>query len=175
MQYTHAQFIGLGVSPKAGFCTLGGAIGVEADLYIDRWVVAVDYLHMEGWSFKNPGQYYTNQVGVFFGRTFGPQLLQFHTLAGAAKTSGVRNTGIIGYNYQVLHQIFGHEPIYGQEAFNQIGFVAKAGIRFIPSRVFSMGLDLQTNLNKKQSIGMVLVSLQFGLLREPYQKTKKID
>jgi hypothetical protein len=59
-----------------------------------------------------------------------------------------------------LHE--GSEP----EKFTTVGFVLKTGFKFIPLPFFSIGIDLQSNLNPKKALFMPLISLEFGRLRD---------
>jgi hypothetical protein len=46
------------------------------------------------------------------------------------------------------------------------GLVLKTGFKFIPLHFFSIGLDLQSNINSRKPLFMPLISIEIGKLRD---------
>jgi hypothetical protein len=154
------------VNPKIGTyytSSSGGFVGgFELNTAYKGVIYSVDFHSFQEFIlFTNPNEYY-RQIGVMAGKRFGQKLFRIQVQGGLATFWGLRRVGLATSGWL--------SNSYKSEKFLIPGFVGKVGFKFIPSRVFSIGIDLQTNLNTHNSLLMPMLSLEFGNLRPERKK-----
>lgn len=141
---------------------LNGIVGgLELNTTYKGLIYSIDFHGFGELSFHNPQEYY-RQIGVMAGKRFGQKLFRIQVQGGLATFWGLRRVGLATSGWL--------SNSYKSEKFLIPGFVGKVGFKFIPSRVFSIGIDLQTNLNTHNSLLMPMLSLEFGNLRPAKEK-----
>jgi hypothetical protein len=70
-----------------------------------------------------------------------------------------RSKGLI-FHYQAgLGMLWGKQEHGDDEPFVAVGLPVKTGIKFVPPNFFSIGVDLQANLNTKRSLYLVMFTV----------------
>lgn len=111
---------------------------------------------MEMFGSKDPKET-LNDFGIMLGRYIGERYFRFEYQFGLSVFWGV-NRGEQTYSHGYVYQ-------YESENYSTIGLPLKLGIKVVPFKFMSIGLDFQANINFESSIFMALLSLEFGLLR----------
>ena len=93
------------------------------------------------------------QAGIMAGKYYGDRLFRVQLQGGIAP----------------IWQIGSRE---GSETgkFTTAGVALKTGLKFIPLPFFSIGIDLQGNINPEKTLFMPFISLEFGKLRDKINK-----
>jgi hypothetical protein len=150
---SQSQITGFSINPKAGIYAAkneaGAVMGVETSYLRNGWIFSVDFYQLEEIEYFSSDEDILRQVGIMAGKYYGDRLFRVQLQGGIAPIwqIGLRE---------------GSEP----EKFTTVGFVLKTGFKVIPLPFFSIGIDLQSNLNPKKALFMPLISLEFGRLRD---------
>jgi hypothetical protein len=144
---------GFAVNPKTGIFLWpnhenGGVFGVEANYLHKGWIFSVDFFQFQEINLLSSDEDMFRQVGIMAGKYYGDRLFRIQLQGGFAPT------------WQI------GAPDESDPHFSTVGLVLKTGFKFIPLHFFSIGIDLQGNLNSKKPLFMPLVSIEFGLLRD---------
>ena len=154
---SQSQTTGFSINPKAGIYTAkneaGAIMGVETSYLRNGWMFSVDFYQFEEIEYFSSDEDIFRQVGIMAGKYYGDRLFRIELQGGIAPfwQIGLRE---------------GSEP----EKFTTVGLTLKTGFKFIPLPFFSIGIDLQGNLNPKRPLFMPLISLEFGRLRDKINK-----
>ena len=158
---------GFSVNPKLGIYStrqVGGIIGgVEFSFFRKFYshknplVFSFDLYVGEEWRLtffgdKTPPEKHS-LVFLTAGRYFGEKLLRFYAKGGVGLSSG--NTLSRDWKKK-------------QEPYFTVGVPVKFGFKFLSFENFSLGIDVQAYLSYKNSLGMILLSVEFGELK-PYE------
>ena len=140
--FSQSQFTGFSINLKTGIFfgsdNINGAVlGVETNYLTNGWIFSVDFFQF--------------------------QEIQL-TLCGSVEDM-FRQAGVMAGKYWG-HRLFRIQFQGGVASIWETGLVVKTGFKFIPLRFFSIGLDLQSNLNSEKPLFMPLVSFEFGRLRD---------
>jgi len=154
------------LNPKSGFYIAskynkGFIIGMEANLSVNKLVFSIDHLYSEEFVLfsDSPHEFY-RQIGLMIGKKYGRGIFQIQLTGGLAPIWGRERTELIEDNSDWLSG-----DLYDTDKFTTVGLVTKVGIKIIPLRFLSIGMDLQTNINPKKSMFMPMLSIEFGQLR----------
>jgi hypothetical protein len=144
---------GFAVNPKTGIFLWpnhenGGVFGVEANFLHKGWIFSVDFFQFQEINLLSSDEDMFRQVGIMAGKYYGDGLFRVQLQGGFAP----------------IWQI--GAPDESDPHFSTVGLVLKTGFKFIPLHFFSIGIDLQGNLNSKKPLFMPLVSIEFGRLRD---------
>jgi hypothetical protein len=145
--------IGFAVNPKAGIFLWpdhenGGVFGIEANYLRKGWIFSLDFFQFQEINLLSSDEDMFRQVGIMAGKYYGDGLFRVQLQGGFAPT------------WQI------GAPDESDPHFSTVGLVLKTGFKFIPLHFFSIGIDLQGNLNSKKPLFMPLVSIEFGRLRD---------
>ena len=154
--FSQSQFKGFSINPKTGIFfgsdNINGAVlGVETNYLTNGWIFSVDFFQFQEilLTLRGSDEDFFNQVGFMAGKYYGDRLFRVQFQGGIA---AVREMEI------------------PEDRFFTMGLVLKTGFKFIPLHFFSIGLDLQGNINSEKPLFMPLVSIEFGRLRDPIKK-----
>ncbi|HSL85954.1 MAG TPA: hypothetical protein VK861_03380 [Bacteroidales bacterium] len=152
--FSQSHTTGFAVNPKLGIFVWpnnknGAALGVETNYLRNGWMLSVDFFQFQEIQLLSSDEDIFRQVGIMAGKYYGDRLFRIQLQGGVA------SIWEIGYGGS-------SEP----ENFSTVGLVLKTGFKFIPLRFFSIGLDLQSNLNPQKPLFMPLISIEFGTLRD---------
>ena len=151
--FSQSQTTGFSVNPKSGIFMWpnhknGAVLGVETNYLRNGWMLSVDFYQFHEIELVSSDEDIFRQVGIMAGKYYGDRLFRIQLQGGIAPVWN------IGYS----------DP--SDTKFSTVGLVLKTGFKFIPLRFFSLGLDLQSNLNPKKPLFMPLISIEFGRLRD---------
>jgi hypothetical protein len=150
---SQSQFTGFAVNPKTGIFLWpnhenGGVFGFEAYYLHKGWIFSLDFFQFQEINLLSSDEDMFRQVGIMAGKYYGDGLFRVQLQGGFAPT------------WQI------GAPDESDPHFSTVGLVLKTGFKFIPLHFFSIGIDLQGNLNSKKPLFMPLVSIEFGRLRD---------
>lgn len=155
--FSQSQPTGFSINPKAGIYTAkneaGAVMGLETSYMQNGWMFTVDFFQFEEIKYFSSDEDIFRQVGIMTGKYYGDKLFRVQLQGGIAP----------------IWQI-GLREDSDPEKFVTVGLVFKTGFKFIPLPFFSIGLDLQGNLNPERPLLMPLISLEFGRLRDKVNK-----
>ena len=141
----------------AGF---GG--GVEINVLKNSFIYSADYYRFDEFTIWGSSPQYFNQIGFMIGRYRrynNKRIFRFIYQAGIASFWGLRNE-LIKEDYGT-----GKYSYYQGDHFFTVGLTTKLGIRVIPLTFFSIGVDLQTNINFKYPVLLPMITIEIGKLR----------
>lgn len=135
------KFHGFYANAKAGVGNwFGDDVGVglcfEGGLVRDNKLYTASYLRTEEIEYREV----INSVDLTLGRFMKKNGLIFHYQAGVGVVWGKNERGV-------------------DEPFTTLGLPLKTGIKFVPSNFFSIGLDLQANLNAERSLYLIMFTI----------------
>jgi len=159
---------GFSINPKAGFYNIskenGGLIsGQEFYLFKNKKIYSIDFYGGEEPDFigsPSPNEHF-GSVGFMIGKYEGTKVFRFTYQGGLSLFWGERRTDL-----KQKGTGFFATDIYNTKDFFTVGIPLKLGFKIIPSRFFSIGIDLQANLNIENPVYMPMISLEFGKLRD---------
>lgn len=151
--FSQSQFTGYSINLKPGvFIGLnnnnGAVLGVETNYLTNGWIFSLDFFQFHEIQIIGGEEDIFRQAGVMAGKYYGDRLFRIQLQGGIASIWEIGGGGPSGTNFSTM------------------GLVLKTGFKFIPLRFFSIGLDLQSNLNSEKPLLMPLVSIEFGRLRD---------
>ena len=152
--FSQSHPTGFAVNPKTGIFLWpnsknGAVLGVETNIMRDGWMVSADFFQFHEIQILSPDKEdMFRQVGIMAGKYYGDKLFR------AQLQGGIATIWEMGYS----------EP--SDPKFFTVGLILKTGFKFIPLHFFSIGLDIQSNLNSKKPLFMPLLSIEFGRLRD---------
>ena len=151
------EFNGFAINPKIGpaFTKLGGndlpSVGMEINILKNNFIYSLDYI---GHNFLDQ-----NQLGIMIGKYKGEKYFRIQYQAGINMFWG---------EYSTPGQT---QPWVGgsgsTSSFFTAGAVSKVGLKFIPLKNLSIGVDLQVNINLEKTMFMPMLSIEIGKLRNP--------
>lgn len=148
--FSQSNTTGFSINPKTGIFLWpnhnnGAALGVETNYLRNGWMFSMDFFQFQEIHLLSSDEAMFRQVGFMAGKYYGDRLFRIQLQGGIA-------------------------PLWeigpGDSRFSTVGLVLKTGFKFIPLRFFSIGLDLQSNLNSQKPLFMPLISIEFGKLRD---------
>jgi len=157
---------GLSVSPALGtYFNLSPANqnstwfsgGLELDFHRNDMLYTLQYYRFIEFNFFDNSAERT-QIGFQIGKQSDYKLLRFVYQAGLAYYGGAN----VGFEYRDTYK-----------SVSTIGLTTKVGLRFMPLSFLSIGLDLETNINSKESIYMPMFKIGIGRIRS--KRNKKIS
>jgi hypothetical protein len=155
--FSQSQTTGFSINPKAGIYTAkneaGAVMGIETSYLRNGWMFSVDFYQFGEIEYFSSDEDMFRQMGIMAGKYYGDRLFRIELQGGIAPIwqIGLRE---------------GSEP----GKFATVGLALKTGFKFIPLPFFSIGIDLQSNINPKKTLFMPLISLEFGRLRDKINK-----
>lgn len=162
------------INPKMGMFnsstkTDGLVYGIEIGFKQNELMYSLDYYRIEEFTLfgPNPSENY-NQMGIMIGDYIGEQYWRMQYQAGLSLFWGTKRTYLIsgGSGW------FGG-AIYDTENFFTLGLPVKLGFKFVPFHFLAIGIDLQANVNLRNSLIMPLISLELGNLRNKISKKQQ--
>jgi hypothetical protein len=138
---------GFAINPKIGIFfgsdyINGIVLGSEFNYLTNGWIFSVDGYVISEVKLLQGGEKAFLQVGFMAGQYYGDGLFRMQVQGGIAPIRRLT-----------------------ENPFSTLGLVLKTGFKIVPARFFSIGLDLQGNINSKKSLIMPLISFEFGRLR----------
>lgn len=170
MAYCQDEIERFAINPKMGMYNSsnndGLAYGIEIGFMQNKLIYSVDYYRLDEFTLfgPNPSEN-NNQMGIMIGNYKGDQYWRMQYQAGLSVFWGNKRTNLISHGIGW----FGAET-YKTENFYTIGLPVKLGFKFVPFQFLAIGIDLQANINLKNSAIMPLISLEFGELRDKISK-----
>jgi len=148
---------GFSINPKAGIYTAkdeaGAVMGIETGYLRNGWIFSVDFYQFGEIEYLSSDEDMFRQMGLMAGKYYGDRLFRVQLQGGIAP----------------IWQI-GPRGDTEQEKFTTVGLTLKTGFKIIPLPFFSIGIDLQGNINSRKTLFMPLISLEFGRLRDKINK-----
>ena len=125
------------------------AAGLELNIVDDNLRYSLQYYRLEEFHlFDNSAE--RTQIGFKIGKQTEGSLIRFKYQAGVAYYNG-NNSG-----FYFRNKI---------KEFHTIGLTTAVGLEYMPFSFLSIGLDLETNINKRESIYMPLLKISLGKIR----------
>ncbi|MBL0100877.1 MAG: hypothetical protein IPP49_13270 [Saprospiraceae bacterium] len=164
--YGQLRFDRFAVNPKIGtystFKESGGIVGgMEINTTYEKWMFSLDYYYLDEFTivfYDKPLEYY-NQIGFMAGSYLGEGFLRCQFQAGVAPIWGLRRTALIKPS-----QFLGGDE-YDSEKFLTVRGGSEIRLKINPWENVGFGIDLQTNINSKNTFWMPLLSVEFGKIR----------
>jgi len=156
---------GFSINPKIGLYKTtsdkeGFAGGLELNFFKNKFLFSTDYYRFEEFVlFESPSEYF-NQIGLMAGKYNENGIFRLQYQVGLGLIWGLKRTTIILENPPGLFN-----TQYESKDFIAVGFIPKLGFKFIPFSFLSIGIDLQANINLKNTVFTPLISLEIGDLR----------
>lgn len=155
------KMVGFSINPKAGGYNLigndfGSIVGGELNFYKNHFVYTLEgYQYDDFELFAEPAEQYY-QAGFLFGKYVGDRYLRLQFQAGVAAFWGFRRGDQLagGYFWE-----------YDKKNFFKPAVPLKIGLKFLPFRFLSIGMDLQANMNLEKMLYMPVLSIEIGKLR----------
>lgn len=166
-QYSGTGIGGYSINLKLGAYNdwnedIGFGGGVEINVLKNSFIYSADYYRFDEFTLFGSTPQYFNQVGFLIGRYRrfkDNRIFRFVYQAGIASIWGLRNE-MIREDYGT-----GEYSYYQGDNFFTVGLTTKLGIKIIPLTFFSIGVDLQTNINFKYPVYMPMITIEIGKLR----------
>ena len=139
----------------------GQTLGLELNLIdVKDIIYSIDYYAFEEFTlFEESEKFF--QIGLMSGKCYGNKYLRLQLQGGLSIFSGrLKTDNIISEGTGA----FGNDE-YEREDFITCGLVGKVGLKFIPVKYISVGVDFQANINTKNIVYMPMISFEFGKLR----------
>jgi len=131
---SQSQTTGFSINPKAGIYRAkdeaGAVMGVETSYLRNGWMFSLDFYQFEEIRYFSSDEDIFRQVGIMAGKYYGDRLFRVQLQGGIAP----------------IWQIGSREGSE-TEKFTTAGLALKTGFKFIPLPFFSIGIDLQGNIN----------------------------
>lgn len=144
------------------FANDGGVTGgLEFNTTIKGLLCSIDYYHFAEFNLilgETPSEYY-NQIGLMIGKHYGEKLFRIQLQGGIAPVWGLRRTDFVKKGEWFSGDIYRHEN------FISAGLVFKLGFKINPKNYIGLGIDLQVNINSKNSVYMPMSSIEIGKIR----------
>lgn len=144
----------------------GGVFGLEFNIRRNGFIYSADYYDHKERMYLNltePLEYF-NGIGIKIGQYKGEKRFRFQYQVGLATFCGRKRTELIG-KYVRSGSPF-YVRTYDSEQYETVGFTSKIGLKFVALRFLSIGLDVETNINSKNSFWMPMLSIEIGRLRD---------
>ncbi len=161
-----SAFKGFSVNPKVGTYShfkenQGYTVGIEFNRFKGNTIYSVDYFYIQEFTLFNsvPDDVF-NQIGFMIGKYTGGEFLRIEYQGGLAPVFGKINTESLSGNPGTPSY-----RDYKEDKFFTLGLAAKLGLKIVPLKFVSLGIDLQTNFNLKQSLFFTCLSLEIGRLK----------
>jgi hypothetical protein len=126
----------------------GYVFGDEINFLKKKWIFSLDYYHCK-FTFIGSKEEKFDQFDILFGKYLDYRSFRLQIQGGLGTFKGI--------TYDESKKIF------------TLGIPLKAGFKYLISDSFSIGLDLQANLNVKYPIYMPMLSIEIGKLRNKTQ------
>ena len=154
---------GFAINPKIGptFSVDGGnalpSMGVEFNILKNKFIYSIDYIGhdiLAALILNDPSQ---NQLDIMMGKYKGEKYFRIQYQAGINifwgkfSNPGSSNPWIGGSS--------------SSSSFFTVGAVSKVGLKYIPLKNLSVGIDFQINLNSVKTLYMPMFSIEIGKLR----------
>ena len=151
--FSQSQTTGFSINPKGGIFLWpdkenGAVLGVETNYLRNGWIFSADFFHFQEIGYLSAIDDIYQQVGLMAGKYYGDRLFRIELQGGIAALWGVGES----------------DP--SDPGNISAGLVLKTGFKFIPLHFFSIGLDLQSNINSRKPLFMPLISIEIGKLRD---------
>lgn len=139
----------------------GLTASAEFKRFIGNTIYSVDYIYAQEFTLFDPvPDDVFNQIGFMAGKYFGSEFFRIEYLGGLAPAFGKfyseRKSGTPGtssYRY------------YEEDKFFTVGLAAKLGLKIVPLKFVSGGIDVLANLNLKHPLIFTSLSLEIGRLK----------
>jgi len=141
------------------------SMGIGFNIIKNNFIYSIDYIGhdiLAALILDSPSQ---NQLGAMMGKYLGERYFRIQYQAGINMFWGE-------YDSPGETQPFigiGGGP---NSSFFTIGAASNVGLKYIPSKKFSIGIDLLLNLNFKNSMFMPMLSIEFGELRNAIESPR---
>lgn len=163
---------GFSINPKIGFYNLsnensGLISGQEMYFFRNKIIYSIDFYGGKELDFigsPSPNESFRS-VGFMIGKYEGDKVFRFTYQGGLSLFWGERRTDL-----KQKGTDFFASDIYNTKDFITVGIPVKLGFKIVPSRFFSIGIDLQANLNLENPVYMPMISFEFGKLRNKISK-----
>lgn len=153
---------------KLGFNVLSDQIfeGVETSIFNKNNLYTLGYYYGEDYElWTNPTEEY-NQFSLLYGKFLNEGKFRLQAQAGLGLFWGIKRTDELDRaNSTILSNA------YYPKKFTTIGLPLKLGVHYVPWYIFSIGIELQANINLEKSIVRPMLSLEFGKLRKKKYET----
>lgn len=159
-------FKGFSVNPKVGTYShfnenQGFTAGIEFNRFNGNTIYSVDYFFAQEFTLFDPvPDDGFNQIGFMIGKYSGGEFLRIEYQGGLALFFGEiyseaqsGTPGTPSYRY------------YEADKFFTVGLAAKLGLKIVPLKFVSGGIDVLANLNLKQPLIFTCLSLEIGRLK----------
>jgi hypothetical protein len=158
-------------NPKLGFYNLakndGGFVGgAEINVTRKEYLYSLDYYYYKELVIvfgDSPDEYY-NQIGLMIGKYYGEDLFRLQLQGGIAPIWGLRRTDLVKQGGQFFGDTYEHESFF------TTGLAIKIGFEFNPLNFLGIGFDLQTNINPKNPVYMLMMCVEIGKIRTKTSK-----
>jgi hypothetical protein len=164
--YGQNKIDGFAINPKIGRFNwtedINGYIaGIEVNAIKKDMIFSVDFYNAEDFNIfgKLPAATY-NQFDLLFGKYIDWNIFRLQYQGGLGALWGVYPGDLIQEGGLFSSDI--HEEV----SYFTVGVPLKLGFKIMPTRFTSIGLDFQANLNLKNSLYMVMLSIEIGKLRD---------
>ncbi len=151
------EFDGFAINPKFGpaFSVDGGndlpSFGLEINLLKNKFIYSLEYIAHD---FLDQ-----NQLGIMMGKYKGDKYFR------------IQYQGGINLFWGEYYTPGETQPWIGgsgsTSSFFTAGVVSKVGLKFIPLKNLSIGVDLQVNINFEKTLFLPMFSIEIGKLRNP--------
>jgi hypothetical protein len=168
--------VGYSINPKFSYYNWtendgGFTGGAEFNVLYNKYIFSIDYFKFEEWAiFSDTPEEYFNQIGLMFGAFNGDRIFRFQYQAGLASFWGLRRTELDKEGFGIFSS-----DEYKSENFFTVGIETKLGFKIIPLTFLSIGIDLQANINLKNTVLMPMLSIEIGKLRGKINNPNIID
>lgn len=159
-------FKGFSVNPKAGIYShfnenQGFGVGIALNRFIGNTIYSVDYLLFGEFSLMDPvPDDVFNQIGFMIGRYTNNTFFRIEYQGGIAPFFGkIYSESVSGTPETPSYRY------YEEDKFFTLGLVAKLGLKIVPLKQMSIGIDVHANLNLKRSVFFPCLSLEIGRLK----------
>ena len=141
------------------------SIGIEFNIRKNNFIYSIDYIghNLIALIFNEPCQ---NQLGIMMGKYLGERYFRIQYQAGINMFWGEYASPV---ESSAPFLTFGGGP---RTSFSTVGAASKVGLKFVPSRKVSIGIDLLLNLNFENSMFMPMLSIEFGELRNAIESPR---
>ncbi len=158
---SQTRFDGYSISPKLGgygmnnMDQVGYMIGIEANIMKKHFLYSASYYYGNEWIILGAGpDRYFHQASLLFGRYNQFGLLRMDYQAGLAAITGIRHT-------THHHESF-LDGYYDIEHYLKPGLALEFGLEFVPAYSWSIGTQVNVNINPESTMIGFAISLSFG-------------
>ncbi|ALO13753.1 hypothetical protein L21SP5_00071 [Salinivirga cyanobacteriivorans] len=154
-------FQGFALNPQAGFFNKDGLVyGGDVDIAWDKMVYSAGYHVLEEHSIASsdrPLETYEH-YSFMLGKNLDRGKIRIQYLGGIAPFLKTKRTN------EIIELDDGGNT-YATEDIWVVGLSIKAGVKYIPFRFMSVGVDFIANFNKETPLYIPTLSVEFGLLK----------